>query len=111
MHALGWSWLTQLHTGILDVGIIPYFWPDLDDRLRQQVLGLMLQVCPVLASSRLYSVTVICLQSGLAVTVALGSSHDNQSAGLLIPALLPAKTIAVQWLIPAHTQSPADGQY
>jgi len=32
------------HAGILDVEIIPDFWPELDDRLRRQVLGLMLQV-------------------------------------------------------------------
>jgi len=94
------------------VAIIPYFWPDLDDRLRQQVLGLMLQVCPVLASSRLlprHSSIDTCLQSGLAVTVALGSSRDNQSAGFLIPALLPAKTVKVQWQIVTCTLTPTHG--
>ena len=43
------------------------------------------------------TLTVSGLQSGLAVIVALGSSHDKQSAGFLIPALLPAKTVKVQW--------------
>eukprot|EP00730_Choanoeca_flexa_P019819 TRINITY_DN9690_c0_g1_i5.p1 TRINITY_DN9690_c0_g1~~TRINITY_DN9690_c0_g1_i5.p1 ORF type:complete len:1279 (+),score=334.90 TRINITY_DN9690_c0_g1_i5:87-3923(+) len=58
--------------GILDIDIVGQIWPDLDERLQQQILGLM-------------------LQSGLAVTIALGSSQEDQSAGFLIPAMLPVK--------------------
>ena len=39
----------------------------------------------------------------MAISVALGSSRDNQSAGFLIPALLPVKTVKVQWQINACT--------